>query len=106
MNLNDYQAEIDTFLQGYAKPYWEPLSQLARMTEEVGELARALNHKYGEKVKKASEEADDIEGELGDIIFAVITLANTEGIDLDKALQKVINKARTRDLNRYEKKAE
>ncbi len=104
MNLKEYQKVVDDWVQGYKTPYWTPLSQLARMSEEVGELARAYNHKYGDKIKKDSEEPDDIEGELGDIMFDVICMANTEGIDLDKALQKVIDKARTRDADRFEKK--
>jgi NTP pyrophosphatase (non-canonical NTP hydrolase) len=106
MKIGDYQKELDTWLQQYEKPYWEPLSQLARLTEEVGELARVLNHKYGDKVKKASEDSDDLDGELGDILITVIFLANQEGIDLEKALQKVFTKMRTRDKDRYAKKGE
>ncbi len=104
MALAEYQKQIDDWVQGYETPYWAPLSQLARLSEEVGELARALNHKYGDKIKKPTEEADDIEGELGDILFDVICMANSEGLDLDKALQKVIDKARTRDADRFPKK--
>ena len=104
MSLSDYQKQVDDWAQKLEVPYWTPLSQLARMAEEVGELARAYNHKYGEKTKKATEEADDIEGELGDIIFDVICMANSEGINLDRAIQKVINKAQTRDEDRFAKK--
>ena len=104
MPLADYQKQVDDWVQGYKTPYWAPLSQLARLTEEVGELARILNHKYGDKPKKPTEEPDDLEGELGDILFDVICLANSEGIDLDKAIQKVIDKSRTRDADRFEKK--
>ena len=104
MPLSDYQQQIDDHLQQYAKPYWTPMSMLARLVEEVGELARVYNHQHGEKVRKLTEEPDDLEGELGDILFSVICIANDEGIDLDKALQKVIHKAQTRDVDRYEKK--
>lgn len=104
MNLADYQKQVDDWVQGYETPYWSPLSMLARLSEEVGELARAYNHKYGDKIKKASEEPDDIEGEMGDILFDIICMANSEGIDLDHALAKVIDKARTRDDNRFPKK--
>ena len=104
MPLADYQKQVDDWVQGYKTPYWAPLSQLARLTEEVGELARILNHKDGDKPKKPTEEPDDLEGELGDILFDVICLANSEGIDLDKAIQKVIDKSRTRDADRFEKK--
>lgn len=104
MSLKVYQQQIDDWVQGFKTPYWTPLSQLARLIEEVGELARVYNHKYGEKVKKPTEEADDLEGELGDILFDVICMANTEGVNLDVALQKVILKAQTRDKDRFEKK--
>lgn len=104
MGFKDYQKQIDEWAQQFKVPYWSPLSQLARLSEEVGELARAYNHKYGEKIKKPTEEPDDIEGELGDIIFDVICMANSEGIDLDHALQKVMDKANTRDKDRFERK--
>lgn len=104
MPLSNYQQQIDNWVQGFKTPYWTPLSQLARLIEEVGELARVLNHKYGDKIKKLSEEADDLEGELGDILFDVICIANSEGVDLDAALRKVILKAQTRDKDRFEKK--
>jgi NTP pyrophosphatase (non-canonical NTP hydrolase) len=104
VSLSDYQKEVDDWLQGYKVPYWEQLSQLARLMEEVGELSRVYNHAYGGKVKKATEEPDDLEGELGDILFTVICLANSDKIDLDEALKKVIIKAKTRDRDRYERK--
>jgi len=104
MSLGDYQKQVDDFLQQYKKPYWEPLSQLARMSEEVGELARAYNHKYGDKVKKPGESDDDIAGELGDILFDLICMANTEGVDLDEAFAAVMQKVQTRDKDRFEKK--
>ena len=106
MLISEYQQQIDDWVQGYKTPYWTPLSQLARLIEEVGELARVLNHKYGDKIKKPTESADDLEGELGDIMFDVICMANSEGVDLDAALQKVILKAQTRDKDRFEKKPE
>lgn len=104
MTLSDYQKEVDKLLQAYEKPYWQPLSQFARLAEEVGELGRILNHKYGDKVKKPTEEPDNMPDELGDIIFNMICMANAHNIDLDEALQGVINKLRTRDKNRFKKK--
>jgi NTP pyrophosphatase (non-canonical NTP hydrolase) len=104
MSLKDYQQQVDDWAQTLKVPYWSPLSMLARLSEETGELARAYNHKYGDKIKKSSEEIDDIEGEMGDIIFDIICMANAEGIDLDKALQKVIDKSKNRDADRFEKK--
>jgi len=104
-SLGVYQKQVDDWLRGFETPYWTPLSQLARLSEEVGELARAYNHKYGDKIKKPTEEVDDIEGELGDILFNVICMANYEGIDLDKAFQKVIDKSMTRDKDRFARRS-
>ncbi len=103
-SLKDCQKEIDDWVQGYETPYWSIWSQFARLVEEVGELGRVLNHEYGDKIKKVSEEPDDIEGEMGDILFGLICMANTKGIDLDVAIQKVINKSKTRDKDRFPKK--
>jgi len=105
MSLSDYQQQVDTALQPLAKPYWDPLSQLARLTEEVGELARILNHLYGDKPKKPTDELADIADEIADIIFCVLALANSQGItNLDEAMQQAINKLQTRDAGRYQMK--
>lgn len=104
MSLADYQEEVDDSLKGLAKPYWDPLSQLARITEEVGEAARILNHKYGDKPKKPDEVHAELEDELADIIHAVICLANGENIKLDPAMRRAIAKISTRDKARFERK--
>ncbi len=104
MPLSDYQKEVDEWAQQLKKPYWSPLSQLARMIEEVGELARIYNHKYGDKIKKPSENPDDMEDEMGDILFDLICMANVESVDLDVAFKKVMAKSKTRDKNRFAKK--
>ena len=104
MPLSDYQKRIDEDVQPYAKPYWDPLSQLAGLIEEVGEVARILNHRYGDKPKKPDEVHDDLSSELADILFGVICLANSENIDLDEALEKSMSKLTTRDKDRFEKK--
>lgn len=102
--LSGYQKQIDDELQDYEKPYWHPLSQLARMSEEVGEVARILNHKYGDKPKKHQEEHEDLGDELADVMYTVICLANSEGIDLDTHLEKAILKLSTRDKGRFKKR--
>ena len=102
--FKDAQKEVDDWVQGYEKPYWEPLSQLARLTEEVGEVSRVLNHMYGQKVKKDSEEPDELEDELADVLFAVMCLANSHDIDLDEAFARIMEKSRTRDKDRFTKK--
>jgi NTP pyrophosphatase (non-canonical NTP hydrolase) len=105
MSLRDYQKQIDDMLQQYEKPYWHPLSQLARTIEEVGEASRILNHQYGDKPKKPTEEHDDLADELADVIYTVLCLANSQGIDLDKPMQRVIAKLETRDAGRFRKKS-
>lgn len=104
-SINEYQKIIDDWAQTLEKPYWSPLSQLARLIEEVGELARIYNHKYGDKVKKPTEDTDNIQDEMGDILFDLICMANQEGILLSDALDGVINKSKTRDKDRFKKKS-
>ena len=105
MSLQAYQKQIDEMLQNYEKPYWSPLSILARMTEEVGEVARILNHQFGDKPKKNTEEHEDLADEISDVIYSCICLANSQGIDLDPAMEKVIAKLETRDVGRFKKKS-
>jgi NTP pyrophosphatase (non-canonical NTP hydrolase) len=100
--LRDVQQEIDTLIKGeWQSDYWAPLSNLARLTEEVGELAREINHHYGEKPKKASEREGNIASELGDILFILASLANSTGIDLDTAFEDVMAKYQRRDAQRW-----
>jgi len=103
--LKQYQKEIDTWAQNLETPYWSPMSQLARLIEEVGELARIYNHRYGDKIKKPTEEPDDFEGEIGDIIFNLMCVANRHDIDLDAAIQGAIDKSQGRDKDRFPKKS-
>lgn len=99
-----WQQEIDRITQKQGG-YWHPLSILARLTEEVGEVARLLNHLYGEKPKKLTEARQELDEEIADVLYALVCLANREGIDLDKAMATVLNKAKTRDKDRFKKKA-
>jgi NTP pyrophosphatase (non-canonical NTP hydrolase) len=103
--LRQYQKDIDDWAQTLEKPYWSPLSIYVRLVEEVGELGRLLNHLYGDKPKKTSEATQELAEEMADVIFSLICQANREGIDLDPALQKAIKKSKTRDRNRFAKKA-
>ena len=105
MSLQTYQQQIDDTVQQYAKPYWEPLSILARLSEEVGEVARILNAQYGDKPKKPGEEHDELGDELADVIYAVMCIANRENIVLDEHMRNAINKLLTRDKDRFERKA-
>ncbi|REE94305.1 NTP pyrophosphatase (non-canonical NTP hydrolase) [Paenibacillus taihuensis] len=102
--MADLQREVDDYISQFKEGYFSPLSMLARMSEEVGELAREVNHRYGEKPKKADEADNSIEMELGDILFIVICFANSMGIDLAEAHDRVMNKFNTRDANRWTRK--
>jgi NTP pyrophosphatase (non-canonical NTP hydrolase) len=104
MYLEPLQKQIDATLQPYAKPYWDPLSNLARLIEEVGEVSRILNHQFGDKPKKPTEEHEDLADELCDVIYTVLCIANSQRLALDVPMQKVIAKLETRDKDRFAKK--
>ncbi|WP_170843848.1 nucleotide pyrophosphohydrolase [Mesobacillus persicus] len=93
--------EVDTYIGQFKEGYFSPLALVARMTEELGELAREVNHYYGEKPKKASEEEKTVEEELGDMLFVLICFANSLNIDLQEAHDSVMLKFNTRDKDRW-----
>ena len=99
--MKQLQEEVDTYIGQFKEGYFSPLAMLARMTEELGELAREVNHYYGEKPKKASEKENTIEEELGDMLFVLICFANSLNIDLEEAHNRVMDKFNTRDKNRW-----
>ena len=103
MSLKIYQDQIEESVQGLAKHYWEPLSILAYIAEEVGEVSRIVNAQFGEKPPKPGEVHDALEDELADVIYAVLCLANSQGLSLDASLEKTIAKLQTRDKDRFEK---
>jgi NTP pyrophosphatase (non-canonical NTP hydrolase) len=102
--LADIQRDVDAYISQFKEGYFSPLSMLARMTEEVGELAREVNHQFGEKPKKKNEDDNTIEMELGDILFIVTCFANSLGIDMTEAHRKVMDKFNTRDAGRWTRK--
>jgi len=104
MDMKAYQKEVARFFKHNHWTYWSPLSMLARLTEEVGEFARLVNHRFGEKKKKASEAEQDLEDEIGDIFYTLICFANAQKLDLDRAIQKSLHKVATRDKNRLKNK--
>jgi NTP pyrophosphatase (non-canonical NTP hydrolase) len=102
--LRDVQQAVDRWIGQYKEGYFPPLTNLARLAEEVGELARELNHRFGAKTKKREEPEGSIAMELADILFVVICLANSQGIDLDDAFAQMIRKVTARDAERWTKK--
>lgn len=102
--MKSMQEEVDAYIGQFKEGYFSPLAMMARITEETGELAREINHRYGEKPKKKSETEKEIEEEIGDVLFVIICLANSLGISLEEAHGKVMEKFQTRDKNRWTKK--
>ncbi|MGD8189234.1 nucleotide pyrophosphohydrolase [Brevibacillus ginsengisoli] len=99
--MREIQQEVDQYISQFKEGYFSPLAMMARMTEEVGELAREINHYYGEKPKKTDEEAKTIDEELGDVLFIVICFANSLNIDLQEAFDRIMHKFNTRDKDRW-----
>ncbi|MCC2630732.1 MAG: putative pyrophosphatase [Candidatus Paceibacter sp.] len=99
--MERYQQELDQWFKDNNWPYWKPHEMLARLMEETGEFARLVNHLHGPKKKKASEVEQDLEEEMGDILYTLICYANANGINLDNAIRKSFDKVVSRDKNRY-----
>lgn len=101
MDIKEMQVDVDNWISQFEEGYWHPLSMLARMTEEVGELAREVNHLYGQKPKKSAEGEGNLGLELADILFIIICFANSMQINLEDAFKMMMQKYRTRDANRW-----
>lgn len=101
VRLNEYQEEIDKWFKKKDWEYWSPLSILARLMEECGEFARLVNHLFGDKPKRSDEKIQNLDEEIGDIIYTLICFANSRGINLDEALRKTLNTVMERDKDRY-----
>ena len=101
LTLREAQERVDAWISQFEEGYWPPLSNLARLIEEVGELAREMNHRFGDKPKKPEEPDQDLAIELADILFVILVIANEQGIDLDHALGEVLEKYRLRDSQRW-----
>ena len=101
MKISEAQRAVDAYIGQFAEGYWPPLTNLARLVEEVGELARELNHRFGHKTKKDDEPEQDLALELADILFVLIAIANQQKIDLEEAFRRVLDKYDTRDANRW-----
>ena len=106
MSLKLAQERVDAWISQFEEGYFHPLTNLARLTEEVGELAREVNHRFGQKTKKPEEAEGDMGMEMADILFVLICMANREGIDLTDAFDRMMAKVETRDEKRWTKKRE
>jgi NTP pyrophosphatase (non-canonical NTP hydrolase) len=100
-SMHQLQSEVDEYISQFKEGYFSPLAMMARLTEELGELAREINHYYGEKPKKNTEKEKTVEEELGDVLFVLICLANSLNISLEEAHDRVMHKFNTRDKDRW-----
>lgn len=103
-SMEQMQKEVDEYIGQFKAGHFSPLANLARMTEEVGELAREINHHYGEKKKKDSEADNTIKAELGDNLFVLLCIANSLDIDMTESFNETMEKFNTRDKDRFERK--
>jgi NTP pyrophosphatase (non-canonical NTP hydrolase) len=101
LTLARAQQIVDDWIGQWEEGYWPPLANLARLSEEVGELAREINATCGPKTRKADRPEGAIAEELGDILFVVATLANQLDVDLDEALRATLRKYDIRDADRW-----
>ncbi len=103
-SLREAQRRVDEWIFQFDEGYWPPLANLARLVEEVGELARLVNHRFGTKPKKPEESEQELAEELADVLFVILCMANEQGIDLGDAFERVLAKYRARDGDRWARK--
>ncbi|MBF6593806.1 MAG: nucleotide pyrophosphohydrolase [Thermaceae bacterium] len=103
MTLHDAQARVDAWISQFEEGYFPHLLNLARLTEEVGEVARVVSHLNGKK-PKPGEDIGDLGIELADVLFVLICMCNRDGIDLEAAFERALTKYEQRDNQRWTKK--
>tara|TARA_B110000503_G_C7022638_1_gene360481 strand:- start:174 stop:500 length:327 start_codon:yes stop_codon:yes gene_type:complete len=101
MTLEQAQKSVDDWIKEYGVRYFNELTNMAQLTEEVGEVARIIARRYGEQSEKESDKDKDLGDELADVLFVIICLANQTGVDLQAAFQKNLDKKTKRDSTRH-----
>ncbi|UGU17022.1 nucleotide pyrophosphohydrolase [Sinomicrobium kalidii] len=101
MHLKNAQEEVDIWIKEHGVRYFNELTNMAQLTEEVGEVARIIARRYGEQSEKESDKEKDLGEELADVVFVVLCLANQTGIDLQAAFDKKMDKKTKRDHDRH-----
>jgi len=101
MNIQDAQLAVDTWIKEHGVRYFNELTNMAQLTEEVGEVARIIARRYGEQSEKESDKDKDLGEELADVVFVVLCLANQTGIDLQAAFDRKMDKKTKRDHDRH-----
>ena len=102
MNIKNSQLEVDNWIKEHGVRYFNELTNMAQLTEEVGEVARIIARRYGEQSEKESDKDKDLGEELADVVFVVLCLANQTGIDLQSAFDKKMDKKTQRDHDRHQ----
>ncbi|WP_461532298.1 nucleotide pyrophosphohydrolase [Sinomicrobium sp.] len=101
MNIKNAQQEVDDWIKTHGVRYFNELTNMAQLTEEVGEVARIIARRYGEQSEKESDKDKDLGEELADVVFVVLCLANQTGIDLQEAFDRKMDKKTRRDHDRH-----
>jgi NTP pyrophosphatase (non-canonical NTP hydrolase) len=101
MELNILQKKVDDWIKKYGVRYFNELTNMAQLTEEVGEVARIISRVYGEQSPKKNEKINDLGEELADVLFVLICLANQTEVDLEKAFDEKLKKKTKRDIDRH-----
>ena len=101
MKVSEAQKKVDDWIKQYGVRYFSELTNMAMLTEEVGEVARIIARRYGEQSEKESDKNKDLGDELADVMFVLICLANQTGIDLEEALKRNLDKKTNRDSERH-----
>lgn len=102
MTLQNAQQKVDEWIKTVGVRYFSELTNMAILTEEVGELARIMARKYGDQSFKKSDEGKDLGDEMADVLWVLICLANQTGVDLTEAFQKNLEKKNSRDTGRHQ----
>ncbi len=101
MEIKTYQKEVDKWIKTIGVRYFNELTNMAILTEEVGEVSRIMARRYGEQSEKESDKNKDLGDELADVMWVVTCIANQTGIDLEEAIQKNFDKKNNRDMDRH-----
>ncbi len=101
MTIEEAQKTVDEWIKTVGVRYFNELTNMAMLTEEVGEVARIIARRYGEQSEKESDKSKDLGDEMADVLFVLICLANQTGINLTEALQKNLDKKTKRDATRH-----
>lgn len=99
--LGSLQARVDEWIKTTGVRYFDPLTNMAMLSEEVGEVARIMARRYGQQSEKESDKAKDLGEELSDVLFVVLCLANQTGVDLHRAWERSMAKRTDRDSDRH-----